>query len=223
MTKENADAIKVLTETMNRIADESVDQADYDRTRNARITKVYKDYTSAIIGYDIEVDGKSYHINKERGKGIIARENDIVKLHIPCNNMNNLYLSYPHDPEDYVKSYIISTASNTGVSNYISYETELGSNVGKLDFALGEYRTFSATTKQFSSILVTIPWSGVGSGNDYFGSTFQVSADEGVLATFYEYGTNSIIIKCYNENPTTTDPVTKFFNIFVSETACPVI
>ena len=190
MTKENADALKVLTETINRLADEAVDQADYDRTRNARITKVYKDYSNAITGYDYEVDGKKYYIDKERGKGIIARENDIVKLHIPCNNMNGVYLSYPHDPEDYVKSYTISTASNPGSLNYISYGTNWGSNVGKLDFALGEHRTFPATTKQFSSILVEIPWNVVGNGRDYFGSTFQVSADEGVLATFYEYGNN---------------------------------
>ena len=109
MTKENADALKVLTETINRLADEAVDQADYDRTRNARITNVHYEEGTAftITGYDIEVDGKEYYLPKQAGKGIMAKKGDIVKIHIPCNNSNYMYLSYPHDPEDFIKYFDI--------------------------------------------------------------------------------------------------------------------
>ena len=90
-------AIREIANGMEYVANEAVDKASYDVTRNARITKVYYDWEDAIkytSAYDITCDGKPYHINKERGKGIIAEKNDIVKLHIPCNNMNNMYLSY---------------------------------------------------------------------------------------------------------------------------------
>ena len=215
-------AIREIANGMEYIANEAVDKASYDVTRNARITKVYYSSYNVIDGYDINVDGKDYHIKKERGKGVIAKENDIVKLHIPCNNMSNIYLSYAHDPEDYVKEYSVDTANSPGILNYIRYDTKWGSDIEKIDFALGEYRTFPTTTKQFSSLSVTIPWS-LSTNPNYFGSTFSVCADQGVIATLSENFGSEIIVKCYNENPTTTSPVTKFFNIFISETRCPTI
>ena len=217
-------AIREIANGMEYIANEAVDKAPYDVTRNARITKVYYSSYNVIDGYDINVDGKEYHIKKERGKGVIAKENDVVKVHIPCNNMSNMYLSYAHDPEDFIKEYSISTASTTGVVHYISYDTLWGSGIRKREFAFGEYRTFPTTSKQFSTLLVTIPWGNYqGTDPNYFDSTFNVCADQGVLATLETIDSTSITIKCYNENPTTTSTVYKFFNIFISETEVTII
>lgn len=97
-------ATKELVDMIHYVADETVDKATYDRTRNARITKVYyNQITQNILGYDVKVDDKEYHIDKERGKGIVAKKEDIVKIHFLCNNPNSYYLSYPHDPEDFIR------------------------------------------------------------------------------------------------------------------------
>ena len=90
----NQKATKELAEMIHYVADESVGKATYDKTRNGRITKVYRNIsTNEIVGYDVNVDDKKYYVKKEINKGIIANENDIVYVNFPCNNVNNIYLS----------------------------------------------------------------------------------------------------------------------------------
>ena len=81
MDDTNKKATKELVDMMHYVAEDVVGKAPYDVTRNGRITKVYyNQITQDIIGYDVKVDDKDYHLNKERGKGVIAKKNDIVKL-----------------------------------------------------------------------------------------------------------------------------------------------
>ena len=71
----NQKATKEIADMMHYVADDAVKNAPYDKTRNARIKKVYyNQITQEIIGYDISVDDKDYHLDKERGKGIIAKK-----------------------------------------------------------------------------------------------------------------------------------------------------
>ena len=201
-------AIREIANGMEYVASEAVDKAPYDVTRNARITKVYLLPDAGIrdiIGYDITCDGKPYHIDKERGKGIIAEENDIVKLHIPCNNMNNVYLSYAHDPEDYIKYFL---------ANEYDYFTRIYSTgIREESLSTSQVVTFPATTKQFSSVNVEV----VSYGVPYVGTPWRitVATDNGTFGVVqnsevhYVDETHPIIIKLYNENPTTTSPVTK--------------
>ena len=215
MDDTNQKATKELADMMHYVAEDVVGKAPYDVTRNARVTKVYNSGTSItdIIGYDIKVDDKEYHVNKERGKGIIANENDVIKAHFPCNSSNNIYLSYAHDPEDYIK-YFLATESDSFGRIYNSKLRE--QNMSK------EYKatysnaiTFPATTKQFSSVdvvlgdsyyylpLVSIPW------------RIFISTDNGVHGVvmnsevYQMDSSHPITIRLYNENPTTTNPVTK--------------
>jgi len=75
----NQKATKEIADMMHYVADDAVKNASYDKTRNATITKVYyAQDLNTIIGYDIKVDGRSYHIPKESGKGIIAKENGLL-------------------------------------------------------------------------------------------------------------------------------------------------
>lgn len=215
MDDTNQKATKELADMIHYVANEAVKDATYDRTRNARITKVYNNGTSItdITGYDVKVDDKEYYISKERGKGIIANVNDSVKAHFPCNNPNSIYLSYAHDPEDYIK-YFLATESDSFARIYNSNLRE--QNMSKEYKSIyGNAITFPATTKQFSSVdvvlgdsyfylpLVSIPW------------RIFVSTDNGVHGVImnsevYQMdSSHPLTIRLYNENPTTTNPVTK--------------
>jgi hypothetical protein len=215
MTKENADALKVLTNTINRLADEAVDQADYDRTRNARVIEVVRDitqYGQPIVGYKVDVDGKQYDFKKDSGKGIIVNENDVVKMHIPCNNMNNAYLSYPHDPENYIKTY-----ENTQYGFRQVYSRGKRETIGHINIDV----TFPATTKQFSSYEFVID--GESFGMTGIDSTvvydFIVGADNDVIATMvnsnYKNQEDLLVVKLRNENPDAINPVTKNVNVII--------
>ena len=209
MTKENADALKVLTETINRLADEAVDQADYDRTRNVRIIKVYYAEGTAftITGYDIEVDGKVYYFPKQSGKGIMAKKDDIVKMHIPCNNMNNAYLSYPHDPEDFIKYF----TTDEGSSYYMYWNSSRFEQV--ISYELFSI-TFPPTTNQFNEYVYQL--SGFYLPQSLRPYTFTVTADNGVWGVVQDYNVMSLDnsaqlnIKFYNQGA-----VTKNFNIYI--------
>lgn len=216
MTKENSDALQNIVETIDYVSTQNMKKATYDVTRNARITKVYYDEGGSVFtikGYDIEVDGKSYYLKKESGKGIIAEENDIVKLHIPCNNMNYMYLSYSHDPEDFIK-YFTSAEGSSYTSSWNSGRKEV---ILSYDISV----TFPATTDQFSSVTVSFPMGlKITRGMPY---NFIFTADNGVwgVVTSHDvYGnidadtTTSVSVKLYNENPSTS-AVTKSFNIYL--------
>ena len=208
MDDTNQKATKELADMIRYVANEAVKDAPYDVTRNARITKVYNAQDlNTIIGYDVKVDDKEYHITKESGKGIIARENDVVKAHFPCNNSNNIYLSYPHDPEDFIKYFI----TNEG-SEYIMYY-----NTGRYEHVLNYSMsvTFPATSKQFSSATKNIQLVLPTSLTHY---SFEVLCDNGVWGTVKDSLVNqssTINVKLYNENPTTTAPVTKTINFYI--------
>ena len=208
MDDTNQKATKELADMIHYVADESVKDAPYDVTRNARITKVYyAQDLNTIIGYDVKVDDKKYYITKESGKGIIARENDVVKAHFPCNNSNNIYLSYPHDAEDFIKYFI----TNEG-SEYIMYY-----NTGRYEHVITRdtSATFPATTKQFSSTVVNIPMD-LPTSLTYY--SFEVLCDNGVwgvVTNALVTNATSLSVKLYNENPTTTSPVTKPFNFYI--------
>lgn len=217
MTKENSDALQNIVETIDYVSTQNMKKATYDVTRNARITKVYYDEGGSVFtikGYDIEVDGKNYYLKKESGKGIIAEENDIVKLHIPCNNMNYAYLSYPHDPEDYIK-YFISTEGSSYIMSWRSGRRDV---VLSYDITL----TFPSTTKQFSSVLVPIeiplkktrglPYTFIVSGDN---GVWGVMNSSNVLGKEDESLATTVSIKFYNENPNTTSSVAKTFNMYI--------
>lgn len=206
-------AIREIANGMEYIASEAVDKAPYDVTRNARITKVYYDEFEAfyIIGYDVTCDGKSYHIDKERGKGINAKENDIIKLHIPCNNMNNMYLSYAHDPEDFVKYFVtIEGADYSSYWNSGLYEQVLSSELYNI--------TFPATTNQYSSVSLTMNMTLPKTNGRYY--SFIVTADNGVTGKVMNYNVDEVtvstplIVKFSNENPINT-AITKGFNYYI--------
>ena len=208
MDDTNQKATKELADMMHFVANEAVKDAPYDVTRNARITKVYYETdVNTIIGYDVKVDDKEYHITKESGKGIIARENDVVKAHFPCNNSNNIYLSYPHDPEDFIKYFI----TNEGSEYIMYYNTGRYEHVLNYDMSV----TFPATSKQFSSATKNIQLVLPTSLTHY---SFEVLCDTGVWGTVTDSLVNqssTINVKLYNENPTTTDPVTKTINFYI--------
>ena len=148
----NQKATKEIADMMHYVASEAVDNAGYDKTRNARVTQVYyADIFQTIInGYDVDVDGRSYHLSKERGKGVIAKVNDVVKLHFPCDNSNLMYISYPHDPEDFIAEY---TPTNYG------YRWKYNNGTKVVKIFSNTYHTsltFPATTNQFSETTITI-------------------------------------------------------------------
>ena len=201
-------AIKEIASGMEYVASEAMKFAPYDKTRSARITKVYNAQDlNTIIGYDVKVDDKEYHITKESGKGIIARKNDVVKAHFPCNNSNNIYLSYPHDPEDFIKYF----STNEGSEYIMYYHSGRYEHVLNYDMSV----TFPATSKQFSSatknIQLVLPTS-----LTYY--SFEVLCDNGVWGTVTDSLVNqssTINVKLYNENPTTTDPVIKTIKFYI--------
>ena len=208
MDDTNQKATKELADMIRYVANEAVKDAPYDVTRNARITKVYNAQDlNTIIGYDVKVDDKEYHITKESGKGIIARENDVVKAHFPCNNSNNIYLSYPHDPEDFIKYFI----TNEGSEYIMYYNTGRYEHVLNYDMSV----TFPATSKQFSSATKNIQLVLPTSLTHY---SFEVLCDNGVWGTVTDSLVNqssTISVKLYNENPTTTATVTKTINFYI--------
>ena len=216
MEIENKEALVILNDTIRRIAKEESDNSNFDVTRNARITKVYKPDNGSVFsitGYDIEVDGKSYYIEKQSGKGITADENNIVKLHIPCNNMNNMYLSYAHDPEDFIEYF-----SSNETSSYNMYWKSK-----RIESVMTDIRsvTFPATTNQFSSTTTSFPMPlPLTSGYPY---DIIFSADNGVWGVITSYnvmGTSTgastwVNVTLYHKNPTTTTAVTKTCNCYV--------
>ena len=205
----NKKATKEIADMMHYVAEDVVDTASYDVTRNARVTKVYTDWygnTEYIIGYDINVDGRNYHLTKERGKGVIASENDIVKLHFPCNNPNYMYLSYAHDPEDFIIKY---EGTHYGyIQYYYSGHKRVVTSLQTTEF------TFPSTTKQFSKVIsgIDAEESGIELG-EMSKYAFTVMADNDVWGTVNNYNGDSLGVTLYNENPTTTNPVTKNVNV----------
>ena len=214
----NKKATKEIADMMHYVAEDAVDTASYDVTRNARVTKVYykQDEWNVyyINGYDVKVDDKQYHINKERGKGIIANENDSVKAHFPCNNSNNIYLSYQHDPEDFISELYWNEGDNV-ILKYNSDRTEFYSAIEIFNV------TFPATTKQFSSVDITFS-TNPSLGHQYLRLPFsdipyriRPACENGVScvvmsSNIYQIdNTHYLTIRFYNENPTTTTPVTK--------------
>ena len=144
MDDTNQKATKELADMIHFVAEDAVEKAPYDVTRNARVTKVYKEgyvFDEYISGYDVNVDGRNYHLTKERGKGVIAKENDIVKLHFPCNNPNYMYLSYSHDAEDYI--------SRVDGTQYGFVRKYYGGDI-EISMIVETEVTFPSTTKQFS-------------------------------------------------------------------------
>jgi len=202
-------AIREIANGMEYVASEAMKFAPYDKTRNGRITKVYYETgVNTIIGYDFNLDGKEYHLKKEQGRGIIAKENDVVKVHFPCNNSNYMYLSYPHDPEDFIKYFV----SSEGEEYYLIWNTGRYEHIITSTLNL----TFPATTKQFSSTSISysifLPQT---AGIPY---DFIISCDNGVQGVVTDHNVlvgSSINIKFYNENPTTTTPVTKEVKVYV--------
>lgn len=212
----NQKATKEIADMIHYVAEDVVKSAPYDVTRNGRITKVYKDInTHAILGYDIMVDGRPYHFDKDRGKGIIAKENDIVQVHFPCNNSNYMYLTYAHDPED-----SISELNMIVPDNYMAtYYSGIKHYQQTYYFSSATPITFPTTTKQFSYFDLTfgttfpqeymyLPWSDV----DW---KIYPTTDNGtwcvILSRFGQIvdGAHPLVLRIYNENPTTTSPVTK--------------
>lgn len=214
-------AIREIANGMEYVASEAVDKAPYDVTRNARITKVYYNEfwgEFAISGYDIKVDGKPYYIKKEYAKGITAKENDIVKLHIPCNNINNMYLSYAHDSSDSLEKSSFITGSGINSIRVATRSKYWSSGVIETESTKGSYLTFPATSKQFSSITVVV----YGAYSTYTDRNYVVCADNGVIATMVNVSDDMILtIKLYNENPDTVNPVTKFVNVYWREIIIP--
>ena len=200
-------AIKEIASGMEYVASEAMKFAPYDKTRSARITKVYNAQDlNTIIGYDVKVDDKEYHITKESGKGIIARKNDVVKAHFPCNNPNYMYLSYAHDPEDFIIKY---EGTHYGyIQYYYSGHKRVVTSLQTTEF------TFPSTTKQFSKVIsgIDAEESGIELG-EMSKYAFTVMADNDVWGTVNNYNGDSLGVTLYNENPTTTNPVTKNVNV----------
>jgi len=205
-------AIREIANGMEYVASEAIKKAPYDKTRNGKITKVYYETDiNTIIGYDFNLDGKEYHLKKEQGKGIIAKENDIVKVHFPCNSSNYMYLSYPHDPEDFIK-YFVTNEGGEYLSYWNSglYEQVLSSDLYNI--------TFPSTTNQYSSVSLTMGMVLPKTVGNYY--SFIVTADNGVTGKVMNYNVdeittlNPLIVKFSNENPINT-PITKNFNYYI--------
>ena len=205
----NQKATKEIADMMHYVADDAVKNAPYDKTRNARVTKVYyNQITQEIIGYDISVDDKDYHLDKERGKGIIAKKNDIVKIHFPCNNPNSYYLSYTHDPEDFIRLLDLEM----GTDEYsIYYNSGLYKHVVQFD-NIGQ--VFPVKTDQFSVATVYTVMVLPKSNSVY---SFKVTCDNGVWGVVTNSNVTELdgllTIKLYNDNPDKINPVTKNVNI----------
>ena len=214
----NQKATKEIADMIQYVAEDAVKNAPYDKTRNATITKVYyaQDEWNIyyINGYDVKVDGKLYHLTKERGKGVIAKVNDVVKLHFPCNNSNLIYLSYPHDAEDFI-SELYWNEGDSVILKYNSSRTEFYSPIEIFSVI------FPATTKQFSSVDITFSTNS-SLGHQYLRLPFsdipyriRPTCENGISCVVMSSGvyqidnTHYLTIRFYNENPTTTAPVTK--------------
>lgn len=167
MADSDMKAIKEIANNMEYVANEAVNNAPYDKTMNARITEVVVDGVSGnspIVGYWVSVAEKKYYIKKQIGSGIIAKKDDIVKLHIPCNNPNAMYLSYAHDPEDVVKKYV-----SYGLTEY---EREWSNNRTDAVWALFIPNVvFPTTSHQFSVAVERVYLPKFGKENIF---TFQV-------------------------------------------------
>ena len=211
MDDTNQKATKELADMIHYVADESIKDAPYDVTRNARVTKVYyNQITQNIIGYDIKVDDKDYHLNKERGKGVIAKKNDIVKLHFPCNNPNYMYLSYAHDPEDFVRMLDLEMGTDEYSIYYNSGFYQHVMRVKAQDLGI----TFPIKTEQFSyydvSLAMVLPKSNIA-------YSFKITCDNSVWGVVRNYNVTELdgllTIRLYNDNPDKVNPITKNFNI----------
>lgn len=213
MTKENSDALQSIVDTIDYVVGEKVKKASYDITRNARIKKVYWDSLLAeqiITGYDIEIDGKSYYIAKPISKGIVAKENDIVKLHFPCNNPNNMYLSYANDSANFINSEIFSVSDNYNLEEII-WNNGRKKYTARYTFQV----TFPSTTEQLS-VVDTFSIKKFASNQE----SISITSDNGVFITINEdLTTNSledIKIKIYNQNES-TESITKTIHVNVVE------
>ena len=206
----NQKATKEIADMMRYVASEAVDNAGYDKTRNARVTQVYyADIFQTIInGYDVDVDGRSYHLTKERGKGVIAKVNDVVKLHFPCDNSNLMYISYPHDPEDFI---IRVDGTQYGfVRRYYGGDKDI--------FMRMETEvTFPATTKQFSKTTIAFGCEEVGielGTSELY--TYSVYCNKSIIASVNAINSSDfVVVNLYNENPDTVNPVTKTVKVMV--------
>ena len=209
----NQKATKELADMIHFVADEAVDGANYDVTRNARVTKVYysDSFETIIGGYDVNVDGRDYHITKERGKGVIAKENDIVKLHFPCNNPNYMYMSYAHDAEDFIVEYTPTKSGHVWKYNNGTKAVRIFGNTSPTSL------TFPATTNQFSETTITIDCEEAGinvTSDENKKYAYTVMCDNSVLGTVDNYDSSDwLIIHLFNKNPNTTSPVTKNVNV----------
>ena len=204
----NQKATKEIADMIQYVANEAVDNAGYDKTRNARVTQVYyADYPPTIIsGYDVSVDGRSYNISKERGKGVIAKVNDVVKLHFPCDNSNLMYISYPHDPEDFIVKYSGTQYGHIWQYNNGVQEIYFGVRGNQyFDFI------FPATTKQFSKTTIAFGCEEIGISTNWLDRySYTVACDNGVFGTVTaNVGSDFVVVNLYNENPDTVKPVVK--------------
>ena len=209
----NKKATKEIADMIHYVAEEAVGNAGYDKTRNARVTKVYySDPLETIIGgYDVSVDGRSYNIPKERGKGIIAKVNDVVKLHFPCDNASQFYLSYPHDPEDFIVEYTPTQSGHVWKYNNGTKAVRIFGNTSPASL------TFPATTNQFSETTITIDCEEAGISvisDENKKYAYTVMCDNSVWGVVDNYSSSDlIIVHLFNKNPNTTNPVTKNVNV----------
>ena len=210
----NQKATKEIADMMHYVAEDAVKNAPYDKTRNARVTKVYKEgyvFDEYISGYDVDVDGRSYHITKERGKGVIAKVDDIVKLHFPCDNSNLMYISYSHDPEDYIAEYTPTHYGYVCKYNNGNKVVKIFSNTYQTPL------TFPATTNQFSETTITIDCEEAGISvisDENKKYAYAVMCDNSVWGTVdNDSSSDWIIVHLFNKNPNTTNSVTKNVNV----------
>ena len=214
MDDTNQKATKELADMIHFVAEDAVGKAPYDVTRNARVTKVYKEgyvFDEYISGYDVNVDGRNYYLAKERGKGVIAKENDIVKLHFPCNNPNYMYMSYAHDAEDFIVEYTHTQYGHVWKYNNGTKAVRIFGNTSPTSL------TFPATTNQFSETTITIDCEEAGisvTSDENKKYAYTVMCDNSVWGTVDNYNSSDwIIVNLFNKNPNTTSPVTKNVNI----------
>ena len=88
MSRENEQAIKIFAKA---IIDELMTKdLGYDKTRIALVKQVNANKT-----YTVNFDGVSYtNIKASRSlDNITIKENDIVRVTIPCGQYNNMYIS----------------------------------------------------------------------------------------------------------------------------------
>ena len=207
----NQKATKEIADMMHYVAEDAVKNAPYDKTRNARVTKVYTEgyvFDEYISGYDVDVDGRSYHLTKERGKGVIAKVNDVVKLHFPCDNSNLMYISYSHDPEDYISR--VDGTQYGFVRRYYGGDKDI--------FMRTETEvTFPATTKQFSKTTIAFGCEEVGielGTSELY--TYSVYCNKSIIASVNAINSSDfVVVNLYNENPDTVNPVTKTVKVMV--------